>query len=450
MVQHIRYPNIAIMGGIVEADPEKANQSREQFEALSTEIVNTLRGLERSNLLAQVAMLTLIDQQKFGTKKFSPSLEIHELEFIIGLSLNVSAGSNERIATGSQVERIIECAGETDFVMSVDRSIAIFEAKSASITQPARRGAEGRLKRTIEEILVEPSRQSGRLEKLIKASPDPIILANREQEIEIGGTDLRQVIRLNVTFDTLGPLSACSARLKECGFLRESEDIAPTMSIFELETVLKILPDQVSRIHYLRRRSEIEKSAYFDADELDLLSMYLDNAFCLPELENDQRGFSIYGWSERIAYEFSERKPREQRKLTVKRSPLWRKLIKVLENRRDPGWTRFGYHLSNIPFHAQFKATKIKQEVQKLARKRGAGKSAYSGIHASSSSDDPALVICAGHRVSDMGVYACATEGSQTVLRDLTTNEALVVYWDSDLKDGAYRFIATMLRQQQI
>src|SRR3546814_14312558 len=77
--------------------------------------------------------------------------------------------------------------------------------------------------------------------------------------------------------------------------------MAPSMSIFELETLFELLPDQISRLHYLRRRAELEAVTEFEADEMDLIAFYLETSFCIPQLEQEEGGFGIYGWSDRIA-----------------------------------------------------------------------------------------------------------------------------------------------------
>src|SRR3546814_9878993 len=65
--------------------------------------------------------------------------------------------------------------------------------------------------------------------------------------------------------------------------------MAPSMSIFELETLFELLPDQISRLHYLRRRAELEAVTEFEADEMDLIAFYLETSFCIPQLGQEER-----------------------------------------------------------------------------------------------------------------------------------------------------------------
>ena len=59
---------------------------------------------------------------------------------------------------------------------------------------------------------------------------------------------MREVIRVNILFDTLGPLTASTKQLVEAGFIAAGEPMAPSMSIFELETLLELMPDQIARL----------------------------------------------------------------------------------------------------------------------------------------------------------------------------------------------------------
>src|SRR3546814_4063407 len=89
-------------------------------------------------------------------------------------------------------------------------------------------------------------------------------------------------------FDTLGPLTAGSRTLVDAGFIAADAPMAPSMSIFELETLFELLPDQISRLHYLRRRAELETVTEFEADEMDLIAFYLETSFCIPQLEREE------------------------------------------------------------------------------------------------------------------------------------------------------------------
>lgn len=114
-------------------------------------------------------------------------------------------------------------------------------------------------------------------------------------------SDIREIVRVNVLFETLTPLTAGTKRLVEANFVGPDEPMAPSMSIFELETLFDLLPDQVSRLHCLQRREAIERELLIEADEMDLIALYLESSFCIPDIASGDRGFSIYGWSGSVA-----------------------------------------------------------------------------------------------------------------------------------------------------
>src|SRR3546814_10715747 len=90
----------------------------------------------------------------------------------------------------------------------------------------------------------------------------------------------------NILFDTLGPLTAGFRTLVDAGFIAADAPMAPSMSIFELETLFELLPDQISRLHYLRRRAELETVTEFEADAMDLVAFYLETSFCIRSEEH--------------------------------------------------------------------------------------------------------------------------------------------------------------------
>jgi len=334
--------------------------------------------------------------------------------------------------------------GETDCIVVLDKTIGLFEAKSGRITPPARRGAEDRLARQIDELMVKPSRQSARFAQLLRGEAGPISIETPGGPRRIGGSATREIIRVNIIFDTLGPLSACSKLLMRGGFVGENEPMAPTMSIFELELIFDLLPDQISRIHYLRRRMDLETSVLFDADEMDLLALYFHNCFCLGDLPPDAEGFSIYGWSDNLARVYDpdgvKRNPPK-----LKRIPLWESMIRVTEERADAGWTRFGYFLSNVPYREQWSLFRTQQSLFKRTRKLKPGQCAFSGAY--NPGGGLTIVLCAGKNVSELGIYSHAEEAANNLMMQSGSKESLLIYWDTTFTAAPYTFIATMKRR---
>ena len=334
--------------------------------------------------------------------------------------------------------------GETDCVLLIDKTVGLFEAKSGKVTPPARRGAHDRLRREVGTLLVEPSKQSSRFEMLLRSSIKPVTFSTAAGKVEIAGMDIREVFRINILFDTIGPLSTNTRRLIKAGLIGADAPMAPSMSIFELETLLDILPDQISRIHYLRRRCDLEQNSMIEADEMDLIAMYLENCFHLGDLEFSNDGFSIYGWSDRIAkiYDHEGRKPNTPVKL--KRTPMWIRLLAAIEENFESGWTRFGYRLCETPYANQWSVQKMKDNSYKKARKVKIGQATFTGAYIEG--ENMPLAICVGNHVSELGIYSHSETAAKSIMDLARADQALVLYWDIAAPGLAYRFIGTFRR----
>ena len=333
--------------------------------------------------------------------------------------------------------------GETDSILLIDKTVGLFEAKSGRITAPAKRGAPERLKRQIDELLVVPSRQSARFEALLKNSASPVSFRTPAGKVNLEATDVREVFRINVLFDTIGPLSTGTRRLVEAGFIHPDEPMAPCMSIFELETLLDLLPDQISKIHYLRRRCELERNSLIEADEMDMIALYLETCFHIGDYEFSDAGFGIYGWSDRIASMYDHVGRRASIEVKLKRTAMWSRLLRAIEDTGEQGWTRFGYRLCETRYADQWVIQKLKQQTFKKAGKVKVGQAVHTGTYSAEDVDLMPIAICVGNHVSDFGIFQHSQQAAHAIMKISGRNDALVIYWDTAVPTLPYKFIAT-------
>lgn len=334
--------------------------------------------------------------------------------------------------------------GETDCILHIDKTVGLFEAKSGRISPPAKRGAEDRLKHDIRKLLVEPSRQSARLQ-LLRSSEGGVELDTPGGTATIPPSDIREIVRVNVLFDTLGPLTAGTRRLVEAGFVGPGEPMAPSMSIFELETLFDLLPDQVSRLHYLLGRETIERELLIEADEMDLIALYLESSFCIPDMPSSDSGFSIYGWSDSVAQLYDHEGRRGDRPF-LKRTPFFNAMINAIEKGAGPGWTRFGRRLANVPYREQWTVQRRRDEIARKARRLRPGQSAFSGVYDNSGDSGTVIGLCVGKDVPPYGIEAHSQENAVEIARLAGADEAMVLYWDVGDKPGEPRFVASFKR----
>src|SRR3546814_18586365 len=83
---------------------------------------------------------------------------------------------------------------------------------------------------------------------------------------------------------------------------------------------------------------------------MDLIAFYLETSFCIPQLEQEEGGFGIYGWSDRIARLYTLDGLAAKPDVSLKRTPFLKGLLTQLETKRKPGWTRFGYRLCSVAY----------------------------------------------------------------------------------------------------
>jgi hypothetical protein len=244
---------------------------------------------------------------------------------------------------------------ENDSVVLIDRTALLFEAKSGKVSGAAKRGADRRLQREIEKLMVDPAVQSKRWMDLLQGDrrKHTFQTATGTETIDSSGID--RIIRTNITFNIIGALSSHWPELVEAGIIDADAIQIPTMSLSDLDIVCEILKDQATIVHYLDRRSTFEANASYVADEYDLLAFYLRNGFNIGETEFDGTNLMIYGLSSDIDVHY-RRSASEggRRKLPKpKRTPLFDRLLTALEARRPDHWLALTGRLLNVGFEEQ-------------------------------------------------------------------------------------------------
>ncbi len=255
---------------------------------------------------------------------------------------------------------------ETDLVVVLDRVVIIVEAKSHRLTPQGLRGAPDRVKRHIQEIVLEPSQQSARLEDLIKtASAGDTTAAEALGQIGIDAEKASRVIRLSVTLADLSVLSASEQDFKKVGWVPEDHALAPTMMIADLRCVVDILENELLFLHYLSERSHLQKSLNLLGDELDFLGLYLTTGFNLAALQGKFTEFSPSGMSAPIdRYYEGAQVGLKLRKPKMELRPFFRDIVDRITQVKPPAWTLVGLHLLSCADPAEQKA--IERNLTKL------------------------------------------------------------------------------------
>lgn len=260
---------------------------------------------------------------------------------------------------------------ETDLIFRVDSFLFIVEAKSGSITWPTLRGAPERVKRHVVELLIEPSRQSKRLADLLMQTQCDDNGAEFINPLPFSLSGIQQIVRLSVTLDDFGTIQSNVSVVEGTGWVEGEHRIAPTLLLADLEIILDLLESIPAKIHYFVRRSEINDHIIYQGDELDLLGLYLANAFNIGPAEFGKKKLVLAKMSQQVdRYYTALDNGFTLRKPTLNISKWWLDIQTHIERRRIGRWSEIAVMLLNISFDDQCKIEKLFKKVAKNVKRK--------------------------------------------------------------------------------
>jgi hypothetical protein len=254
---------------------------------------------------------------------------------------------------------------ETDLIVKYDSQLYIVEAKSGSITEIALRGAIGRVKKHLEQIIYHPAIQAKRLEDLIHIAKSKKEI-NFDLSLPFNISEVQTVTSLAVTLEDFATLQANTALLPTEILFGEKLPAIPTILHSDLEIIFDVLESPAERVHYLNRRKQILKTVKYQGDELDLLGFYIATGFCVGEIEKGEINIQILGMSEPIdnyyiPLDHGIRNKKPKRKITK----WFQDMVSSLEKRKPRGWTELAFILLCTDYNDQIN---LEKEYKKVCR----------------------------------------------------------------------------------
>lgn len=260
---------------------------------------------------------------------------------------------------------------ETDILVRFASCLFIVEAKSGSVSAPALRGAIGRVKKHVEELLIAPAIQSSRLEAALR---DRFLTNQINEKFEFTPPftmdGLTRIERISVTLEDFATIQANISELMEGGIFKVDVPPTVTISLADLEAVLEILENPEERIFYLIRRNEIQSSVKYLADEMDLLGLYLGTGFSLGEFEQGEQGLNLFSMSQQIGTYFDAlaqniHAPKPKRKI-----PQWfRAVLRRLTSKRPNQWLEIATMLLRLSPNDQEEAVRQINRIRKRLKR---------------------------------------------------------------------------------
>ena len=259
---------------------------------------------------------------------------------------------------------------ETDLIAFIDSFGLVIECKSGKVTPPALRGAPDRLRKHIQELLIDPNVQSLRLKKRLESLASNLSAADPiRDEIGYGLGKVRKIVRVSVCLEDFGSIQSSVKQLENTGWLPADFSPCPTMNLADFEMVFDILEHPVQILHYMMKREAIESSVGYLSNEPDLLGLYLTTLLDIGEFEPnvaistvDMAGaLDVYYNS--LDAGVSLEKPRPAI------SPLFASVFSQLEQRGIDRWTEMGVALNMFSPDDQRKITKMLVKLEKRVHK---------------------------------------------------------------------------------
>lgn len=277
---------------------------------------------------------------------------------------------NGQVFTGSTWQTSDGVTYENDLTMVIDSFAIVFEAKSASVSDPARRGAPSRLAETLRELIESPSEQALRFIDRLKSELGVHKFRTKRGVVnEIDSGAVKHYIPIGVTLSHLGFIASNLKKLIAAGIVdKKLEDLAPSINITDLESVFELLTREVEKVHYLSRRREFEAHMDYEGDELDLLGFYLDNGFNIGDTEYSQDivlNMALKS-KELDPYFVGSREGHPVPKPRLAMTDWWDAILNRVSETRFEGWLETGFILLNTTKEDQ---EKFEIEFKNLARR---------------------------------------------------------------------------------
>lgn len=259
---------------------------------------------------------------------------------------------------------------ETDLITFIDSYAIVIEAKSGRITDPALRGAQGRLKEHIKEILIAPNEQSKKLRnRLRELIENPCLDDELREKLPVRLDKIHKVLRISVTLEDFASLQSNISRLESTGWIPNDFEPCPTMNLADFETLFDILEHPVQIIHYLERRTEMEGVLKYLGDELDLIGWYIDTLFNFGNLQDENAEIIISEMSSPLDNYYESKDhgvilPKPKPKM----SNFFAGILEQLEQRHTHRWTEIGAILHRFSPDDQDKLIRMIKVLERIVQ----------------------------------------------------------------------------------
>lgn len=261
--------------------------------------------------------------------------------------------------------RIQDTQYELDALFHIDSFVLFVEVKSGNLSQAAREGKTNRLKRDIQDIVLDAHNQCGRAYKYY-LSMDYVDFYSKNEMITVSRKEQKYAYLLSISLDNLDIITANIQNITD----QSTSPTVVTMSLYDLSIVTDILNDPSELFLYLDRREKVIRQRTINAhDEIDLFSTFLSQGLLFDKFkEYDSINITDFSKSLDIYYinKFDEKK---KPKFYV--NPLIIKFVEELAQINKPGWLEVVTTLKGFSKQAQLDIANSVIKVLQRSQKRG-------------------------------------------------------------------------------
>ncbi len=191
---------------------------------------------------------------------------------------------------------------ETDLLVRLGSKLLVAESKGAIFPDKLRDGNYLRARTFLKDTFGIGNLQNLRFAKRLMEVPELDLFTESGERIgSLRGSEMSEVIPLVLTVEQLGIIANARKLLDAADVSGAALFSAMPIMVAELATILRLLPDEVSRVHYLSRRSRIYQQRDVLGDEMDLFTLYVMYGYSLDALSGQN-----FVWSLGASYSLSD------------------------------------------------------------------------------------------------------------------------------------------------
>lgn len=175
---------------------------------------------------------------------------------------------------------------EADVLVRVDNMCLVVEVKTGALSDKARIGRSGEVKRDLDGLLGKSSRQAARLARAIRDG-ESVSFTDRASasSVAFDTSGITRVEPVVVTMEDLTPIAANVASLRGADLIAQDVEMPWLISIYDLEIVAATAEFAAQVTAYASRRRQLDARVWFN-DEADVWATFLTaslNMAALPE-----------------------------------------------------------------------------------------------------------------------------------------------------------------------